>query len=349
MEQVVELIPFLRDPKKEVRHIAIKNLAGFSSLPEAQELLVNEKILIPTLKILLCDVDYIAKESYVCLLQFSTNSKFSHRMLEAKIIPHLMEVICDKDSVFIEIALLILGNLTRTQEGSEALLQQDTEFEGVFVYKLIQRFCQGEKTEDPKMDKYKWIASILTNLSQLERGRMLLTKDDAKLLLLVASANISNHNIRKRGIAATIKNCCFERNTHMMLLEKGILNFITVPLVAYPQDFSPEEIEPMPIAAATVLLKDHKMETDRETFLSLIESLVLLCSSPETREFLRNSSVYPIIREFDKTIKEDDEGVKDEILKIVNFLIRDESPPTKDTEEPEGGEEDLKMQELTID
>lgn len=57
MEQVVELVPFLRDPKKEVRHIAIQNLAGFCSSAEAQELLVNEKIFIPTLKILLCDVD----------------------------------------------------------------------------------------------------------------------------------------------------------------------------------------------------------------------------------------------------------------------------------------------------
>ena len=54
---MVELVPFLRDPKKEVRHIAVQNLAGFSSAPEAQELLVKEKNLIPTLKILLFDVD----------------------------------------------------------------------------------------------------------------------------------------------------------------------------------------------------------------------------------------------------------------------------------------------------
>jgi len=347
---VVELVPFLRDPKKEVRHIAVQNLAGFSSAPEAQELLVKEKNLIPTLKILLFDVDYIARESYVCLLQFSTNTAFAHKMLEAKLIPHLMEVVCDKESIFIEVALLILGNLTRIQEGSEALLQKDTDFEGVFVYKLIQRFCQGERTEDPKDDKYKWIASIVTNLSQLEKGRYILTKDGGELLMLVASANISNHAIRKRGIAATIKNCCFNRESHMELLQKGLLNFIVVPLMATPADFTPEEIETMPIAAATILLKDHTMETDRETILSLIESLVLLCSSKETRQYLRDSSLYPIVREFD--LRQKDEDIKEEILKVVNFLIRDETEDKKSlVEEVEDeGDEDLKgIQDLDLD
>merc|ERR1711974_537677 len=100
------------------------------------------------------------------------------------------------------------------------------------------------------------IASIVTNLSQLEKGRHILTKDSGELLMLIASANISNHTIRKRGI----------------------LNFIVVPLMANPEDFTAEEIEPMPIAAATVLMKTHSMETDHETIVSLIESLVLLCS-----------------------------------------------------------------------
>ena len=59
--------------------------------------------------------------------------------------------------------------------------------------------------EDDKEDRYKWIASIMTNLSQLEKGREILLKDECKLLLLIAGANVSTHNIRTRGIAATIK------------------------------------------------------------------------------------------------------------------------------------------------
>jgi len=349
MEQVVELIPFLRDPKKEARTIAIQNLASFSSSPDAQELLVNEKILIPTLKILLSDIDYIAREAYVCFLQFSTNTTFAHKMLEAKLIPLLMEVICDKESKFIEVALLILGNLTRIHEGSELLLQKGTEYEGVFVYKLINKFYEGKKTEDAKEDKYKWIASIVTNLSQLDKGREIFTKDSGKLLLLIASANISNHSVRKRGIAATIKNCCFERKNHLELLNKGILNFIVVPFMANPEDFTLDEIEKMPVAAQAILMKDHTMETDREVTIPLLESLILLCSSIETREFIRESSIYAIVREFDK--KQEDEEIKETVLKLVELLVRDENTPKlkeDDTNDNDEGE-DLNIKELTID
>jgi len=295
MEQVVELVPFLRDPKKEVRHIAVQNLAAYSSIAEAQELLLPHPTLIGSLKILLSDVDFIAREAYVCFLQFSSNSNFAHKMITANLIPLLMEVVCDKDSVFIEVALLILGNLTRTEEGSRVLMQEETSYEGVYVYKLIERFYQGEKVEDPKEDKFKWVASIMTNLSQLEKGREILLKDEAKLLLLIASANISSHPIRTRGITATIKNCCFRRSCHIELLKCGILNFLVVPMMTGPEGFTFEEVENMPITAKALLLKEHAYEKDRETVLTLLESLVLLASTHETREYMREASLVGVI------------------------------------------------------
>merc|ERR1712137_17525 len=352
MEQVVELVPFLRDPKKEVRTIAVQNLAAFSSNSEAQELLLSHPTLIGYLKILLSDVDFIAREAYVCFLQFSSNSNFARKMITANLIPLLMEVVCDKESLFVEVALLILGNLTRTEEGSRVLMQEETSYEGVYVYKLIGRFYQGEKVEDPKQDKFKWVASIMTNLSQLEKGREILLKDEAKLLLLIASANISNHPIRTRGIAATIKNCCFRRSCHQELLDRGILNFLVVPIVTGPENFTFEEVEGMPITAKALLLKDHDIEKDKETILSLLESLVLLASTTETREFMRNASLYPILREFDN--KQEDEQIKETVLKVVDLLVRDEEGPTDTVSEPtkdDDDEEEIddKIQELGLD
>merc|ERR1712100_580826 len=296
----------------------------------AQELLLPNKDLIPSLRILLSDVDYIAKEAFVCFLQLSSNTAFAHKMIDNRLVPVLMEIIGDKESNFIGVALLILGNITRVQEGSESLLQIGTDFEGVFVYKLIQKFYEGKRCEDPKEDKYKWIASIVTNLSQLEKGRHLLTKDDGKLLMLIASANISAHSIRTRGISATIKNCCFYKESHMNLLEHGILNYITVPLMATPLDFTLEEVEKMPLAAQTILMKDHVMEKDKETILSLLGAILLLCSSKASRTFLRDNNIYPIIREFDK--HQEDEEIKQEVV-----------------EADDDEEEELKMRELDLD
>merc|ERR1712100_230517 len=287
----------------------------------AQELLLPNKDLIPSLRILLSDVDYIAKEAFVCFLQLSSNTAFAHKMIDNRLVPVLMEIIGDKESNFIEVALLILGNITRVQE--------------------------GKRCEDPKEDKYKWIASIVTNLSQLEKGRHLLTKDDGKLLMLIASANISAHSIRTRGISATIKNCCFYKESHMNLLEHGILNYITVPLMATPLDFTLEEVEKMPLAAQTILMKDHVMEKDKETILSLLGAILLLCSSKASRTFLRDNNIYPIIREFDK--HQEDEEIKQEVVKIVEFLVRDEEEEPKIVEADDDEEEELKMRELDLD
>lgn len=81
----------------------------------------------------------------------------------------------------------------------------------------------------------------------------------------------------------------------MTLLKRGLLNFIVVPLMTFPEDFTTEEIEPMPIAAQTVLLRDHTVETDKETILSLVQALVLLSSSKESREFLRTQSLVCVV------------------------------------------------------
>lgn len=133
------------------------------------------------------------------------------------------------------------------------------------------------------------------------------------------------------------------------MLEKGLLNFLVVPLMAGPEDFTLEEVQTMPLAAQVIVMKDHTMEKDKETIMSLLESFVLLCSTAETREFLRQSQTYPILREFDN--KQTDELIKEEVLKIVDLLVRDEGEevvhePTKDAEEEE--EVDLNMNDLGL-
>ena len=58
---------------------------------------------------------------------------------------------------------------------------------------------------------------------------------------------------------------------------------------------------------------------------------------------------YPIVREFDK--KQTDEEIKDEILKVVDFLIRDESnEPSSIVEVEEPDDDSLnKINDLALD
>merc|ERR1712151_1042515 len=109
-------------------------------------------------------------------------------------------------------------------------------------------------------------------------------------------------------------------------------------MVTGPEEFTFEEVENMPITAKALLLKDHSIEKDRETILSLLDSLVLLASTKETRDFMRSNSLYPILREFDK--KQEEEEIKEAVLKIVDLLVRDEEGPTDTVSEPTKDDEE---------
>lgn len=61
--------------------------------------------------------------------------------------------------------------------------------------------------------------------------------------------------------------------------------------MATPLDFTLEEVEKMPLAAQTILMKDHVMEKDKETILSLLGAILLLCSSKASRTFLRDNNI----------------------------------------------------------
>lgn len=322
MQEVVELVPFLRDPKKEVRTIAIQNLAAFCPHEEAQRLLFTSDKFVPYLKILLSDIDYIARESYIIFLQLSTNEEWAKKFIKANVINLLMETVCEKESVFKEMALLIISNLTRSEEGASKLLQLGTDYEGVFVDKLIERFCLTRPLES---DPYKWIGSILTNISQLEKGREIFLKNNGNLLSLITNASsfMPDHQVRRRGLAAIIKNCCFSADVHEHLLANGILNVLLAPLLTEPSNFDADDIEKMSEPLKAISASEHYIEKDKETKSNLLESILLLCSSKKTRDILRNASVYPIIREYDKL--QTDEEINQLILNIVNMLIRDEA------------------------
>ena len=61
---------------------------------------------------------------------------------------------------------------------------------------------------------------------------------------------------------------------------------------------------------------------------------------------------YPILREFDN--KQEDEQIKETVLKVVDLLVRDEEGPTDTVSEPtkdDDDEEEIddKIQELGLD
>ena len=101
-----------------------------------------------------------------------------------------------------------------------------------------------------------------------------------------------------------------------------------------PEDYSDEDTEGM-LEECQLLEPDKERELDVEILKTHLETLLLLCSTREGRDRLREVKVYPIVRECH--LKVEDEGVREGCDRVVQILMRgeegDEDPALKAREE----------------
>jgi len=71
-----------------------------------------------------------------------------------------------------------------------------------------------------------------------------------------------------------------------------------------------------------LLSPDKKREPDPHLRKTLLETLVLLTTTKQGRDILRQNKVYPVIRQMH--LMENDENVGEIIEKLVNMLMRDD-------------------------
>jgi len=147
-----------------------------------------------------------------------------------------------------------------------------------------------------------------------------------KLLSLPVLADITSEKAyARRTIWKIVRNLCFGEPSHKYLLtEVGILPYILAPLRG------PEALDQDDLVGMHPTLHEARTRENHKTCqLLLLETLTLFTGTRFGRKFLRDSKTYPIMREFDKTVNEDDEEMKEAILRVVEVLISDEGD-TKD-------------------
>jgi hypothetical protein len=133
-------------------------------------------------------------------------------------------------------------------------------------------------------------------------------------------------HIRRAGVARTIKNVCFEINSHDTLLNSespglNIIPYILLP-IAGSEELPLEESENMP-PELQLLPPDKKRESDPEILVTHLETLLLLTTTKHGREYMRSVQVYPLIRECHEKV--DNEEVKEACDRLVQVLMRDEA------------------------
>jgi hypothetical protein len=180
-------------------------------------------------------------------------------------------------------------------------------------------------------DPYQHVAAVVMNVCQLERGRdflMRLIPDGAngattsRLQSLLPQLSTSPNPVRRRGVAGTIKNCCFSQDSAWWLLNVVRIDKALLMPLAGPEELSVDE--KVGLDPDYWLLGPMKArEPDAEVRLYVVEALLLLLASGRrARDTLRERRTYVIVKLADMV--EEDEGVTERLLECVQYLRRDE-------------------------
>ena len=255
-------------------------------------------------------------------------------------------------SPLVDLCLSLLCNLTITENNCQILLdlyviKEESGLSSLksdFAY-IIESFLNYdsqlvEQTDDDcapdttcnssgslweVKDPWQHVAGILCNITRLEDGRRILLKQSSKFMPRLVKQIRSRNPSRRRGSVASLRTCLFENEIHWwMIHEVGVLPYIMLPIIVATPFTDMEKVGMDPMLWLNAENPSKKWEPEIDILSMLLECIILLCQKRGMREELRKKQVYPMCRNLDYL--QEDEGVSNLILEIVNLLMRDEDP-----------------------
>lgn len=238
------------------KHLALKNIAGITSTEEGLKAIIRSSEL---LKVLLENLDN--KSVGDCLINVSASEEGAQELLKShpNIVDLLLTNIKNPESENADQCCMILSNLTHAPENTEIVFEFiERNFED-----LLAVFTKTGYNK--KGANLHYLSQIFANLSQNSRVRQLiLDKDKSVIQRLLPFVSFKDSLIRRKGIVATLKNCCFDIEHHEFLLGENvdILPNLLLPL-ADNTEFDDEDNEKLPIELQ-YLPEDKQREVDAE-------------------------------------------------------------------------------------
>ncbi|KAK3839890.1 MAG: hypothetical protein J3R72DRAFT_446924 [Linnemannia gamsii] len=333
--QLVELLPFLHDGRMEVRQIAIHNIVSFTT-PNSEYFHVfvkNAKSLTKDLKTLIKDDTAIAHDAIRSLINLSGETAVCAELDDTDFIKFLVfNIIISKTNILSDLGCMLLSNMCKNDSIAAKILALESKpVAGLTngttaVAQLADIFLKGtDKGYNPNCT-YDFLASVFATLAMLPLGRSLLfTKDDDNLSPLSKIVCFTEHSnlIRRGGCITAIKNASFAVDHHPALLDESDINvlpYILLPLCG-PEEFDIDDMEGMP-EDIQLLPPTKTREADAHLRETLLEGLILLTSTREGRDYLREKKTYPVIQKMHAAETVDE--VQEMAERIVNMLMRDE-------------------------
>eukprot|EP01112_Ceratiomyxa_fruticulosa_P014261 TRINITY_DN4071_c0_g1_i1.p1 TRINITY_DN4071_c0_g1~~TRINITY_DN4071_c0_g1_i1.p1 ORF type:complete len:361 (-),score=82.04 TRINITY_DN4071_c0_g1_i1:36-1118(-) len=323
---IAEIVPFLSDPKFEVRLLALQNLTDWTNDQATREVLKGTEV-IKSLSRLIEDTYPIPRHALTCLINLSEDRELLAQMLKrSDLFENVVNCASDPkmNKGLADMYLMLLSNLTREKEGCMKLIGANSKAPGLLVLKLVGAFCNNEK----EGEELTWATTVLMNVTQTEEGRAVMI--DRKIILDILPFLRHKNILIRRGVVGMLRNCCFASGKHPLLLspEISILTHILLPLRG-TDVLSEDDMKGLPVELHNHMLSPtHTREEDKNCVKLLVEIILLLTATRSSREFLRASNVYVVIRELSKFMQSkgyEDEEFSEMVLKIVEVLVNEEA------------------------
>ncbi|XP_072044681.1 protein HGH1 homolog [Amphiura filiformis] len=322
-----ELLQFLTpSTRQDVKGKALEYVLSFTSSTTGRQCLCEDPAYTQALIGLTEDTDpVVCRDAFKGLINLSSEERIVKTLCnEKEFISCLLEMIADASCVLADAASMILSNVTRTEDGCQKVMDnlKGSDCSTDFV-KLVEVFCNVGYNSKANLHH---LGDVLSNLTQLVEGRkFILDREHCVIQRLLPFTQFLGSEVRRRGVIAALKNCCFEIDAHEWLLSDtvDILPHMLLPL-AGPEELSEEDMDGLPDDLQ--YLDDDKMrEQDAEIRKMLLEAIHKLCATKVCRQIVKDKKTYVILREFHKW--EQDESVISACENVVSLLIMDEPGP----------------------
>lgn len=197
---------------------------------------------------------------------------------------------------------------------------------------LLDLFVKGADGTYNKEADFDYLAYFFADIAKHAEGRKYFITEQSydKVVPLTKMTVFTEHksDIRRKGVASTIKNVAFDIPSHPAFLnedEINIMPYLLLP-ISGNEEYSEEDTLDM-LPDLQLLPPDKQRDSDPHILQTHVETLVLLTTTREGRDLQRQIKVYPIIRELHLHVEH--EGLREACERLVQVLMRDEEGEEK--------------------
>ena len=243
---------------------------------------------------------------------------------------------------------MLLANLGKW-DGMKAILERKQKpaaelgSDSLVLNQLVDAFVKGPDGSYNKDANFDYLAYFFADLSKHADIRKYFveqqTYDNEYPLSKLKVFTEHKSDIRRRGVASTIKNVAFDVEFHPLYLSENALNILPyiLPPLTGNEEYDEEEMMEM-LPDLQLLPPDKQRDPDAGILLVHLETLTLLTTTRPGRDLIRGIGVYPVVRETHARV--DDEEVRNACDRLVQVLMRDEAPESTAVEEIDDEDDD---------